>query len=160
MAVAQIFVFGILRLGMQQFFTGQGGGLFDIAWSLDGEKIVSVGEDDRTFMRDSSTGNPILILREQSRDYAIRSVSWSPDGTRIATASDDGTLWVWDAETGEGVQVVQESGALYAVDWSPDSSHIVYGGQNATLEIINAPSTLEIGISFDISQIFDMISGR
>ena len=144
----------------QQYFDGQGGELVDIDWSPDGTRIVIVGQDDRTFIRDSSTGDPLFLLVGQSRNRTIKGVSWSPDGTRIATVSDDGTLWVWDAETGEGVQVVQESGALYAVDWSPDSSHIVYGGQNATLEIIDAPSRLEIGISFDISQIFDMISSR
>lgn len=131
----------------QYSFGRPGGELISSDWSPDSNLLAVLGDDSQIFIWIASTGDLEQTLDGQGRRYFMRSIRWSPDGTRIASVSDDGSLWVWNAETGEGIQIAQAEGDLYAVDWNPDSSQIVYGGQNQVLMIVDAPDVSAISDS-------------
>lgn len=57
-----------------------------------------------------------------------------------------GTARIWDPSTGQVIETYHVDGSLYAVDWKPDGSAIVYGGEDTTgnplLQISNVQSRM------------------
>ena len=77
-------------------YTGASGQAYALAWSPDGTRIASGGDEYKVHVWSASTGRDALVYRGHSA--AIFKVAWSPDGTRIASASDDGTVQVWQSQ--------------------------------------------------------------
>ncbi|EDL37558.1 WD repeat domain 1, isoform CRA_a, partial [Mus musculus] len=66
----------------------------------------------------------------------VNCVRFSPDGNRFATASADGQIFIYDGKTGEKVCALGESkahdGGIYAISWSPDSTHLLSASGDKT----------------------------
>ena len=76
-----------------------GGEVVAVAFSPDGQRIVSGSEDKTLRLWDAKSGAPIgAPLR--GHDDAVSSVAFSPDGQRIVSGSGDKTLRLWDAKSG------------------------------------------------------------
>ena len=75
---------------------GHGDGVvFSVAWSPDGQRIVTGSDDMTAKVWDAETGQELLTL--QGHAHVIKSLAYSPDGERIVTGSADETAKVWDA---------------------------------------------------------------
>ena len=74
-------------------------GILCVAFSRDGSRIVTGGEDFSALVWDFRTGDPITPPMRHANQ--VHGVAFSPDGLRVATAAADGTARVWDAVTGE-----------------------------------------------------------
>jgi WD40 repeat protein len=59
------------------------------AFSPDGKRIVSGGEDAAVRVWDAATGKELRTY--EGHTSAVQSVAFFPDGKRIASASQDGT---------------------------------------------------------------------
>jgi len=97
--------------------------IFDVAFSPDGTRVATAGEDKTATLWDVKTGNPIgtPMLHESS----VTCVAFSPDGTRLATGSADDTVRLWDATTGESLgEPMQHDGNVLSVCFSPDGTRI------------------------------------
>lgn len=77
---------------------GHRGGIFGLAWSPEGRKIATVGEDGSLRVWDSEHGT--CTGKWYGHDDKICCVAWSPDGRMLATGSDDRTVCLWDAARG------------------------------------------------------------
>jgi WD40 repeat protein len=78
------------------------GSVKSVAYSPDGQYIIS-GSDDRTIrIWDAETG---AAVGEPLKGHAglVNSVAYSPDGQYIISGSSDRTIRIWDAETGAAV---------------------------------------------------------
>jgi WD40 repeat protein len=71
-----------------------------IAFSPDGKKFATTGDDGMVRMWDASSFTLDAVLKPAHRDKA-RSVAFSKDGSLLASASWDGTVQVWNTATGE-----------------------------------------------------------
>jgi WD40 repeat protein len=116
--------------------------IFSVAFSPDGKRIISGGEDGTLKLWEAGNLQHILTFKEHE-DY-VQSVAFNPDGKYIVSGSHDGTLKLWEAESGclirtfegyEGgfVKVGNEKfskGGVNSVAFSPDGNYIVSGSGN------------------------------
>ena len=66
-----------------------------VAWSPDGSRIASAGNDHTVQIWHATTGKLLSVYREHTDKVA--TLDWSPDGTRIASGGSDGKVLVWYA---------------------------------------------------------------
>jgi WD40 repeat protein len=111
-------------------------GIFTIAYSPDGSKIISGGGDNLIKVWDAESGQEIRTL--SGHTGWIYSAAYSPDGKRIVSC-DIKTIKVWDAESGQEIRTLSGSSPVY----SPDGSRIV-SLDNETIKVWDAESGQEI----------------
>ena len=108
-----------------------------VAFSPDGQRVVSGSDDGTLEVFDVATGRETLTLKRYAD--ASGSVAFSRDGRRIVSGSRDGTLRVWDASTGQETFTLKGfSQWVISVAFSPDGRRIVSGSRDGTLEVWDA----------------------
>jgi WD40 repeat protein len=73
-----------------------------VAFSPDGQRIVTGSEDKTAKLWDAENGRELLTLKGHTN--RVDSVAFSPDGRRIATGSQDETARVWMVASPEEVE--------------------------------------------------------
>ena len=104
-----------------------------VAYSPDGNTIVSGGWDGMLHRWDAATGEPLksfeiytgVLHFTRGHGGAITHTTYSPDGKTIATAGADGTMQWWDAHIGDNIKTFTEyiSGSR-SITYSPDEKII------------------------------------
>lgn len=80
------------------------GFVYGVAFSPDGNSLVSVGADKRIQLYDGKSGEATVQIGEGEHKGSIFGVSWSKDSRRFVTASADQTVKIWDVEAGKAIQ--------------------------------------------------------
>src|SRR5271165_302182 len=96
-----------------------------LAWSQDGRRIASAGNDGLVALSDPLTGTVIRLLRTPSTTsdaVYVETVSFSPDGSEIAAAGQDKCIHVWAADTGKALwQAAMHEKSIWHLQWvAPD----------------------------------------
>jgi dipeptidyl aminopeptidase/acylaminoacyl peptidase len=112
--------------------TGHKDLIYDLAFSQDGQYILS-GSKDKTAILWDMEGNQIRHFKGHKR--SIRSVSFSPDGKYIAAASLDETATIWNLEEDSHFKLNGHKAAIYSIEFSPDGKHIVTGSADGTIKL-------------------------
>ncbi|MFC4908350.1 WD40 repeat domain-containing protein [Actinomadura gamaensis] len=116
---------------------GHGDVVRGLAWSPDGQKIVTASRDGTARIWDAATAACLTVLR--GHGGSVEMAAWAPDSRRVATASRDDTVRVWNAETGETRAVLREAtDAVRAVAWSPDGCRIAAGSRDLVVRVWDA----------------------
>ena len=72
-------------------------GVRSVAFSPDGERVLTGSSDNTARLWDAASGVPIHALR--GHEDSVYSVAFSPDGERLVTGSYDNTARLWRALT-------------------------------------------------------------
>jgi NACHT domain- and WD repeat-containing protein len=114
-----------------------------IAFFPDGERIVSVSDDQSIRIRDLRRGVDSTCLRGHSDK--VRAVALSNDGSRLASGSDDRSILIWDPDDGTvTVRLVGHEGGVAALTYSPDDLRILSASDDGTVRIWDANSGASI----------------
>ena len=107
-----------------------------VAFSPDGNRVVSGSWDSTVRIWNASTGQPESILEGHSN--WVDSVAFSHDGTRVVSGSYDDTVRIWNMATGRQESVLEgHSRSVYYVAFSRDGTRVVSGSEDNTVRIWN-----------------------
>lgn len=119
-----------------------------VAFSPDGKKIVSAGDDKNVYIWDAETGEQLEVFKGHI-DIVLSAV-FSPDSKHVVSASADKTIRIWDVETSaESLKDADGNDVItYSANYSPDGTLIasrcrVPEYNNDVLSICN-PKTFRI----------------
>lgn len=113
--------------------TAHPGWVTAVAYSPDGSRIVTGGNDDKIKVWDT-LGNVLDTLTGHIGD--ISSVQYSPDGTKIVSSATDNTIRIWDAASGTLLHTITASvNDVHAVAVSPNGNYIASAASDTTLKV-------------------------
>jgi WD40 repeat protein/tRNA A-37 threonylcarbamoyl transferase component Bud32 len=108
--------------------------VWGMAFSSDGKRLVSAGQDGTVRVWDLGTGKELLTLN--GHVGAVLAVAVSPDGKRLASAGEDKMIRIWDAASGfELLTLKGHTNRVRGVAFSPDSRRLASAGEDATVRV-------------------------
>ncbi len=130
--------------------TGHTDDITNVKVTPDNSFVVSSSKDDKIKIWNIATGALVRTIGGHTND--VNGIDISPDGSRIVSASSDSTCKIWNLNTGSLITTfaVADSGAVYAVAWSPSGDKIATGNALSDVVLWSVPVTLnsnEINLS-------------
>jgi WD40 repeat protein len=113
-----------------------------IAFSPNGQLLVSGSEDNSVRLWDVASGEPLKSLRGHSR--AVRSAVFSPDGRLVLSGSEDQTARIWKIDDYQEVRVLHATvlsgheDAVLSARFSRDGMRIVTASRDRTAALWDA----------------------
>ena len=115
-----------------------------IAFSPDGQQIVSGSRDKSVRVWDVSTGDMLKVMKDHRS--SVRSVAFSSDGKQIVSGSYD-KVWVWDVSTGDKFKVLKgHADSVKSVAFSPDGKQIVFGSEDKSVRVWDVATSDELKV--------------
>jgi len=125
----------------------------DLAFSANGERLASSGNDLIVKVWDVRTGQEVFSLDKIER--RVNGLAFSPDGHRLAMGSADGTVRILDGTPLDGPVTAHDAGqalppleghghVVVGLAYSPDSRWVVSASQDGTAKVWDAHSGREV----------------
>jgi WD40 repeat protein len=124
---------------------GESGGIWQVAFSADGRRLLSKGSADWTMKLWDATSGALL------RSFGGASVVLSPDGSRLLSHGYvDNTLKLWDSATGALLHTLEGHFAfVISAAFSPDGQRILSVSDDATTRIWDVTTGRPLAVLMD-----------
>lgn len=148
---------------LKRTLAGHSGPVRAVAFSPDGQTLVSVDWDGTLILWDALTGEVKRSIKNDRERF--RDVAFSPDGRTVISGSlireghdrlsKTGTVTLWDAQTGEirrkfnvgpSLGAFPRSGGVFSVAYSPDGKVLAAGTVSGTIKIWDAQTAKELRV--------------
>jgi len=123
--------------------TGHSSAVTSIAFSPDGQTLVSGSYDKTVQLWDVATGTELRAFI--GHDSYVASVAFSPDGKTLASGSYDYTVQIWDVATGAKLRTLKGyAGAVYSVAFSPDGKSLASSSEDGAIKLWSVATGTEL----------------
>lgn len=113
-----------------------------VAFSPDGRRIVTTGDDRTAKIWDANSGQELLTL--YGHTDGVTTAAYNPDGTRLVTASTDRRVIIWDAATGQQLFTLPgHNSDIWSVAFNSDGTRIVTASTDGTARVWNVSPSRE-----------------
>ncbi len=128
---------------------GHSGQVRGIAFSPDGKKIVSCGDDRKVRLID--LGNQEKSLEMNNHTERVFAVAYSPDGKWIASGGEDHRILLWDAHNGSFLKELPGGNGVLTLAFSPDGKFLASGSYERKVRLWNLSKGLDNVIGFALT---------
>lgn len=142
-AGAALKTWNVERREFEATMRGHSKGIRMIAFSPDGQRVATAGEDGKTIVWDAARGEQLFSLKAEN-NLAFYCVAFSPDGRLLATGGGDWRarekmeVRLWDAATGELLKQLPDSKEVTAdLAFSPDGRLLAARSADVDLALWN-----------------------
>ncbi|KAJ6035879.1 hypothetical protein N7540_000158 [Penicillium herquei] len=119
-----------------QTLESHSGRVLSVAFSPDGQFLVSGSDDSTLKLRDTASGSGILCKILHGHLDWVRSVAFSPNGEFLASGSDDNTVKIWDMPLGVLRHTLNgHSNRVLSVAFSSDNCILASGSVDRTVKL-------------------------
>ena len=130
---------GEVRSELRQHF----GIILSLAFSPDGRRMVTTGQDQKLNVWDVATGKNLTTLHGHKWD--VRALAFSPDGTRLASAGHDNNIKIWDMTALKELHTLKgHQSVISTVAFTPDGRTLLSASDDS-VRFWNVATWREVG---------------
>jgi hypothetical protein len=120
--------------------SGHGGGVNAIAYSPNGDRIVSGSYDSTVRVWDVATGDCLYIFIGYTYYSYVSGVAYSPQGTVVASRDNTVTVRLWDLESGDCRSIISDCGYIFDMAFSPKGDTFAFGSEDLRVRLWDVSS--------------------
>ena len=111
----------------------------DLAWSADGNRIVTCSKDHTSKVFDLTTNSRISTYT--GHDGGVYSVIFDETAEHVLSACSKGKVLYWRAESGQTVkELANQSESIYQIAALDSAEHFIFSGAMPSVEMIDLQS--------------------
>jgi Tol biopolymer transport system component len=130
-----IYLLNLSSPGAPVTLRGHQGAVFSMAFTPDGQQLISSGSDKKIFLWDIENNSKTPIYQEP---VSVRAISISPDGKFLAGGSDNGRIFLWDIKGNQFADLPSEDNTpIHSIAFSPNGLTLVTGDLSGRVKFWN-----------------------